>query len=68
MVRQRAWLPHAVAVAIDPQGWAVAVQEAESAEELASSGGGGAAVPPGGSRAVYELTAVLAHIRWVAFV
>ena len=65
MVRQRPWLPSAVAVTADPEGWTVAVQEAGSAAELLSgeAAAAGAAVPPGGSRAVYELTAVVALIR-----
>lgn len=64
MVRQRPWLPSAVAVTADPDGWTVAVQEAGSAEELMSGEAvAEAAVPPGGSRAVYELTAVVALIR-----
>lgn len=68
MTRQRPWLPTAVAVTADPQGWTVAVQEAETAAELLAGGEGeGAAavaeVPPGGTRAVYELTALVALIR-----
>lgn len=71
MARQRTWLPSALAVTADPEGWAVAVQEADSADDLLAASCGVAAggvpamqpVPPGGSRAVYELTAVVALVR-----
>jgi hypothetical protein len=71
VTRQRAWMPHAIAVTSDPEGWTVAVQEASSAEDLLAASCGVAAgdvaamegVPPGGSRAVYELTAVVVLIR-----
>lgn len=78
VVRLKSWLPAAIAVTADSEGWSVAVQEADSADDLlarnrggsdGSPGGGtgaaaaAAGVPAGGSRAVYELTAVIAHIR-----
>lgn len=64
VTRQRHWLPMAVAVTADPDGWTVAVQEADSAEELKGGGGSeGVVVPPGGSRSVYELTAAVVLIR-----
>jgi hypothetical protein len=65
VVRRRAWLPHAVAVTADPEGWEVSVEEAGGADQLAPNAGGegGGRLPPGGSRAVYELTAVVALIR-----
>lgn len=62
VMRQRAWLPAAVAVTADPEGWTVAAQEADSAEALLAAAAQ-QAVPPGGQRAVYELTAVVALVR-----
>ncbi|KAL4859552.1 PAN2-PAN3 deadenylation complex catalytic subunit pan2 [Chlorella vulgaris] len=62
VTRQRAWLPAAVAVTADPEGWTVAAQEADSAEALLAAAAQ-QAVPPGGQRAVYELTAVVALVR-----
>jgi PAB-dependent poly(A)-specific ribonuclease subunit 2 len=59
--RARAWLPFALAITADPEGWAVEVEEAGSAAEAAARCGG-AAAPAGGVRAVYELTAVVAHV------
>ena len=63
VTRQRPWLPAAVAVTTDPEGWTVSVQEAASADELLAAAGAVGPPPPGGSRMVYELTAVIAHIR-----
>ncbi|KAK9843491.1 hypothetical protein WJX81_005692 [Elliptochloris bilobata] len=57
---ERPWLPLALEVAADATAWAVRVRGAESAAELASeSSGAGASA---GVRAVYELTAVVAHV------
>ena len=80
MVRRRPWLPAAIAVTVDPENWAVAVEQAGTPDELLLLPGGSpggpsgdaataqaavaAGVPAGGSRVVYELTAVIAHIRW----
>ncbi|KAL4430743.1 hypothetical protein ABPG75_005999 [Micractinium tetrahymenae] len=82
VVRRRPWLPAAIAVTADPDSWAVAVEQAGSADELllmpagagspgatagdaaaAAQAAAAAGVPAGGSRIVYELTAVIAHIR-----
>lgn len=80
VVHRRPWLPAAIAVTADPDSWAVSVEQAGTADELlllprgspgAPGGDAGAAqaaaaagIPAGGSRVVYELTAVIAHIRW----
>lgn len=71
MTRQRAWLPPAIAVTADPEGWTVEVHECDNPDDLLAASCGVSvgsaaamgAVPPGGSRAVYELTAVVALIR-----
>ena len=60
----RPWLPFALEVCADPEGWEVRVREGDSAEELsvtaaAAGGGGGTAAV----RAVYVLTGAVAHVR-----
>ncbi|KAL4432378.1 hypothetical protein ABPG77_001677 [Micractinium sp. CCAP 211/92] len=79
VVHRRPWLPAAIAVTADPDSWAVSVEQAGTADELlllprgspgapardagAAQAAAAAGIPAGGSRVVYELTAVIAHIR-----
>eukprot|EP00887_Chlorella_sp_A99_P005338 scaffold1.g5338.t1 len=62
VVRKRAWLPFALAITLDPERWEVDVRQGGCAEEL---GGAleGTPVPPGGCRAIYQLTALVSHVR-----
>ena len=58
--RARPWLPFALAIDADPEQWRVEVAQAGSAEEAAAAAG--TELAAGGVRAVYELTAVIAHV------
>ena len=40
VTRHRAWLPHAIAVTADPEGWTVAVQVGPGCERSAAVHGG----------------------------
>jgi PAB-dependent poly(A)-specific ribonuclease subunit 2 len=64
--KTRAWMPMSVAVTVNPEDWSVDVQEgassAELAKKLAEQDKEQGPLPAAAVRAVYELTAVVAHV------
>jgi PAB-dependent poly(A)-specific ribonuclease subunit 2 len=64
--KSRAWLPMSVAITVNPEDWSVDVIEGASSAELATKRAEtqqkGGPLPAAAVRAVYELTAVVAHV------
>jgi len=65
-IKTRAWLPMSVAITVNPEDWSVDVVEgassAELATKLAENQQRDGPLPAAAVRAVYELTAVVAHV------
>lgn len=59
--RTKAWMPMSIAITVNPLTWSVEVVEGSTTSEVMGKLGGGD-VPEGAVRAVYEMTALIAHV------